>query len=521
MIVKKLASNNENVYVVGDDAQSIYSFRGANIQNILNFKNDYPDYQLFKLEQNYRSTKTIVEAANKVIANNKEQIKKTVWTHNDEGPKIGLVHATSDTEEGNLVAGAIFEIKMREQLPNSAFAVLYRTNAQSRSIEEALRKRNIPYRIYGGLSFYQRKEIKDLLAYFRLVLNNHDEDALQRAINTPGRGIGKTTMEKIMIAADVSNVPMWEVVSDPERYNLKVNGGTAGKLRSFATMIKSFEVVVKNKDAYEAANHIAIASGLVKMYKEEDTLEASSRLENIEELLNSIKEFSEKGAEKAEGDLESQGTFQEFMQNIALLTDADNESEEDKDKVMLMTIHAAKGLEFPYVFIVGLEENLFPSMQSVSSRADLEEERRLFYVALTRAMKKVTLSYAETRYRYGQLMMGEPSRFLEEVDEIYLDIPRQARIVPDRDFRGGESKVITNTPSRRNLRPVSDSTEASFDTSDVSGLQTGMLVEHSKFGKGKVVAIEGSGSNKKATVFFSGVGQKQLLLRFAKLKILS
>jgi DNA helicase-2/ATP-dependent DNA helicase PcrA len=521
MIVKKLASNNENVYVVGDDAQSIYSFRGANIQNILNFKNDYPDYQLFKLEQNYRSTKTIVEAANKVIANNKEQIKKTVWTHNDEGPKIGLVHATSDTEEGNLVAGAIFEIKMREQLPNSAFAVLYRTNAQSRSIEEALRKRNIPYRIYGGLSFYQRKEIKDLLAYFRLVLNNHDEDALQRAINTPGRGIGKTTMEKIMIAADVSNVPMWEVVSDPERYNLKVNGGTAGKLRSFATMIKSFEVVIKNKDAYEAANHIAIASGLVKMYKEEDTLEASSRLENIEELLNSIKEFSEKGAEKAEGDLESQGTFQEFMQNIALLTDADNESEEDKDKVMLMTIHAAKGLEFPYVFIVGLEENLFPSMQSVSSRTDLEEERRLFYVALTRAMKKVTLSYAETRYRYGQLMMGEPSRFLEEVDEIYLDIPRQARIVPDRDFRGGESKVITNTPSRRNLRPVSDSTEASFDTSDVSGLQTGMLVEHSKFGKGKVVAIEGSGSNKKATVFFSGVGQKQLLLRFAKLKILS
>jgi DNA helicase-2/ATP-dependent DNA helicase PcrA len=521
MIVKKLASNNENVYVVGDDAQSIYSFRGANIQNILNFKNDYPDYQLFKLEQNYRSTKTIVEAANKVIANNKEQIKKTVWTHNDEGPKIGLVHATSDTEEGNLVAGAIFEIKMREQLPNSAFAVLYRTNAQSRSIEEALRKRNIPYRIYGGLSFYQRKEIKDLLAYFRLVLNNHDEDALQRAINTPGRGIGKTTMEKIMIAADVSNVPMWEVVSDPERYNLKVNGGTAGKLRSFATMIKSFEVVIKNKDAYEAANHIAIASGLVKMYKEEDTLEASSRLENIEELLNSIKEFSEKGAEKAEGDLESQGTFQEFMQNIALLTDADNESEEDKDKVMLMTIHAAKGLEFPYVFIVGLEENLFPSMQSVSSRTDLEEERRLFYVALTRAMKKVTLSYAETRYRYGQLMMGEPSRFLEEVDEIYLDIPRQARIVPDRDFRGGESKVITNTPSRRNLRPVSDSTEASFDTSDVSGLQTGMLVEHSKFGKGKVMAIEGSGSNKKATVFFSGVGQKQLLLRFAKLKILS
>ena len=521
MIVKKLASNNENVYVVGDDAQSIYSFRGANIQNILNFKNDYPDYQLFKLEQNYRSTKTIVEAANKVILNNKEQIRKTVWTDNDEGHKIGLVRATSDMEEGNLVAGSIFEIKMREQLPNRAFAILYRTNAQSRAMEEALRKRNIPYRIYGGLSFYQRKEIKDLLAYFRLVINNKDDDALQRAINTPLRGIGKTTMEKVMIAADASNVSLWEVISNPANYNLKLSPSVINKLSAFATMIQSFGVVVKNKEAYEAANHIAVTSGLIKMYKEEDTLEASNRLENIEELLNSIKEFSEKGAEEAAGDLENQGTFHEFMQNIALLTDADNEDDEDADKVMLMTVHAAKGLEFPYVFIVGLEENLFPSMQSLSTRSDLEEERRLFYVALTRAMKKVVLSYAETRYRYGQLMMGEPSRFLEEVDERFLDIPRKAGVGNNRDFRKSEKTFLTRKPFKDRLKPVDSGDDVDFTPSDSSDLQTGMTVEHSKFGKGKIIALEGSGPNKKATVFFSGVGQKKLLLRFAKLRIIS
>jgi len=361
-----------------------------------------------------------------------------------------------------------------------------------------------------------------LLAYFRLVINNKDDDALQRAINNPSRGIGKTTMEKIMIAADVADVSMWEVVNKPEIYNLQVSGATVNKLKSFATMIRSFEVVVKNKDAYDAANHIAIASGLVKMYKEEDTLEASNRLENIEELLNSIKEFSEKGAEQAQGDLESQGTFNEFMQNVALLTDADNDDDKDADKVLLMTIHAAKGLEFPYVFIVGLEENLFPSMQSVSSRADLEEERRLFYVALTRAMKKVTLSYAETRYRYGQLMIGEPSRFLEEIDEKYLDIPKQTRISSSGgDFRKNEKTVIANRPQTRNLKPITQENANNFESSDMSQLQTGMAVEHSKFGKGKIIAIEGYGPNKKATVFFNGVGQKKLLLRFAKLKILS
>ncbi len=521
MIIKKLASNNENVYVVGDDAQSIYSFRGANIQNMLNFKNDYPDYKLFKLQQNYRSTKIIVEAANKIIANNKEQIKKTVWTNNDQGQKIGLVRATSDTEEGNLVAGSIFELKMRKQLPNSAFAVLYRTNAQSRSIEEALRKRNIPYRIYGGLSFYQRKEIKDLLAYFRLVINNNDEDALQRAINTPARGIGKTTMERIMVAADKNNVSMWQVINNPSAYDLPVNAGVARKLITFTTMIKSFEVVVKNKDAFDAAQHIAIASGLLKMYRDDDALESMSRVENIEELLNSIKEFSEQGAAQAEGDLENQGTFTEFMQNVALLTDADSDDKEDNNKVILMTIHAAKGLEFPYVFVVGMEENLFPSMQSVSTRTDLEEERRLFYVAVTRAMEKVTLSYAETRYRWGDLTIGEPSRFLEEVDESLLDIPRKASIGRERDFRQSEKSVTKPQMQfkKRNLRPIEKS-DQSFEASDTSGLQTGMQVEHPKFGTGKVVAVEGTGPNKKAAVFFPAVGQKKLLLRFAKLKIL-
>ena len=521
MIIKKLASNNENVYVVGDDAQSIYSFRGANIQNMLNFKNDYPDYKLFKLQQNYRSTKTIVEAANKIIANNKEQIKKTVWTDNDQGQKIGLVRATSDTEEGNLVAGSIFELKMRKQLPNSAFAVLYRTNAQSRSIEEALRKRNIPYRIYGGLSFYQRKEIKDLLAYFRLVINNNDEDALQRAINTPARGIGKTTLERIMVAADKNNVSMWQVINNPSAYSLPVNTGVERKLATFSTMIKSFEVVVKNKDAFDAAQHIAIASGLLKMYRDDDALESMSRVENIEELLNSIKEFSEQGAEQAEGDLENQGTFTEFMQNVALLTDADSDDKEDNNKVVLMTIHAAKGLEFPYVFVVGMEENLFPSMQSVSTRTDLEEERRLFYVAITRAMEKVTLSYAETRYRWGDLTIGEPSRFLEEVDESLLDIPRKASIGRERDFRQTEKSVAKPQMQfrKRNLKPVENSNQP-FEASDTSNLQTGMEVVHPKFGTGKVVAVEGSGPNKKAAVFFPAVGQKKLLLRFAKLKIL-
>ena len=522
LIVKKLAANTENICVVGDDAQSIYAFRGANIQNILNFRKDYPDYKLFKLEQNYRSTKVIVEAANKIIEFNKDQIKKTVWTENVEGNKIGLIKATSDNEEGKLVADAIFAAKMTEQRPNSDFAILYRTNAQSRAMEEALRKLNIPYRIYGGQSFYSRKEIKDLLAYFRLVMNHNDEDALQRVINTQTHGIGKTTMERIVVAADEQEVSLWEVVSNPGAYGLRVNAGVTTKLQNFATMIKRFTAETKKKEAYEVAQLIANTTGLVKMYREEDTPEGLSRVENIEELLNGIKEFSERGAEANQGDLEFQGTLDEFMQEVSLLTDADKDDEEDNDKVSLMTIHAAKGLEFPYVFVVGLEENLFPSIQSISTRAELEEERRLFYVALTRAEVKATLSYAESRYRWGQFTITEPSRFLDEVDEALLEVPfrgelkhHSARMQPE-----SETSKVPDL-KRRNLKPVDENQNQSFASDDTGELAAGMEVEHSKFGLGKVLQVEGSGPNKKATVFFNSVGKKNLLLRFAKLKIVS
>jgi len=520
LIIQKLAANTENICVVGDDAQSIYAFRGANIANILNFKNDYPDFQLFKLEQNYRSTKNIVEAANKVITFNKDRIQKTVWTENDSGQKIGLIKATSDNEEGQLVANAIFENKMNYQLPNSSFAVLYRTNAQSRSMEEALRKLNIPYRIYGGLSFYSRKEIKDLLAYFRLTINHNDEDALQRAINQPSRGIGKTSMEKMIVAADEYNVNLWEVINDPGKYHVAVNSGIVKKVTDFATMIKSFRAEMKKKEAFEVARHIAVSSGILKLYREEDTPEGISRVENIEELLNAIKEFSEAAAEQNEGDLAEQGTLEEFMQNVALLTDADKD-EDNNDKVSLMTIHAAKGLEFPNVFIVGLEENLFPSIHSINSRADLEEERRLFYVALTRAMNKVTLSYAESRYQWGQFTISEPSRFLEEIDDSLFEKPKKASIQLD----GKKNKPEKKSLIKPGMTPLGKRTdkkeEIAFEASDTSGLQTGMQVEHSRFGLGKVMAIEGQGPNKKATVYFNAVGKKNLLLRFARLKIIT
>jgi len=523
LILNRLAARLENICVVGDDAQSIYAFRGAHIGNILNFRKDYPEFQLFKLEQNYRSTKNIVSAANKVITYNKDQIHKTVWTDNDEGSQIGFIKATSDNEEGSLVASSIFETKMNQQLPNHVFAILYRTNAQSRSIEEALRKHNIPYRIYSGLSFYGRKEIKDLLAYIRLTINHNDEDALQRIINTPGRGIGKTTIEKAIVAADENDTSLWNVINKPLVYGLKFNSGIIARLENFSTMIKSFAAEMKRKDAFEVAQQIANSTGLVRMYREEDTPEGISRVENIEELLNAIKEFVEKGAEQNEGDLSYQGTLDEFMQDVALLTDADKD-DDDKDKVALMTIHAAKGLEFPYVYIVGLEENLFPSIQSLSTRADLEEERRLFYVALTRAMKKVTLSFAESRYRWGQFTITEPSRFLDEIDEKLIDKPKKTKINPLPDFRKSEkikmdgkfkSVAEVSTVGQQNEKP------SHFEASDTAALQTGMTVEHPKFGKGKVIAVEGNGPNKKATVFFSSIGNKNLLLRFAKLKILS
>ena len=522
LIVKSLAANTENICVVGDDAQSIYGFRGANISNILNFKSAYPDFKLFKLEQNYRSTKTIVDAANKIIKFNKDQIKKTVWTDNKPGDLIGYIKASSDNEEGKMVADSIFEKKMNQQLSNDKFAILYRTNAQSRSIEEALRQKNIPYKIYGGLSFYSRKEIKDLLSYFRLVINQNDEGALQRIINVPARGIGKTTMERMVVAADNNGVNLWQVINNPIAYGVKVNSGTLNKLLNFSTMINSFIAENKTKDAFEIANHIANASLLLKSFRDENTPEGISRVENIEEILNGIKEFTEKAIEKSEGDLSTKKTLAEFMEDVALLTDRDNDDEENTDKVTLMTIHASKGLEFPHVYIVGLEENLFPSMQSISTRSDLEEERRLFYVAVTRAEETVTLSHAETRYKWGNFTYCEPSRFLDEIDDSLIDKP--APILHNRRKEvSNEGSGFSSKPNikRRNLQPIAKSNTSNATNADPNELAVGMDVEHAKFGVGKVISIEGSGPNKKATVYFNSVGNKNLLLRFAKLNIIN
>ncbi len=531
MIVKTLAANNENICVVGDDAQSIYAFRGANIQNILNFQNDYPDAKIFKLEQNYRSTKNIVGAANGVIYNNKRQIYKEIWTDNDHGNKINILKANTDGEEGKIIANSIFENKMNYQLKNGEFAVLYRTNAQSRAIEEALRRLNIPYRIFGGLSFYNRKEVKDLLAYFRLVINPRDEDALLRIINYPSRGIGKTTIEKLIVEAHKTNKTIWEIIDKINNINLNISSPTRNRIDEFATMINSFAAGLNKKNAYDLAKHIASSTGLLKQLYEDKSPEGLSRYENIEELLNAIKEFTEKERELVEEENEKSSirTLDEFIQEVALLTDADKDDKENTDYVSLMTVHMAKGLEFPYVYISGLEENLFPSILSLNSRDDLEEERRLFYVALTRAMKSVTLSYSETRYKWGNLTICEPSRFIEEVQEKYIDAVKKASIHKS-DIEEHSSDNKTNYKSdiskikKKNFTRFKNIQHSSADSSEtintINALQTGMEVEHPVFGKGKVLQIEGNGANKKAIVFFAGIGQKHLLLKFAKLKII-
>jgi len=530
-IIKKLAANNENICVVGDDAQSIYAFRGANIQNILNFKYDYPDHKIFKLEQNYRSTKMIVKAANSIIVNNKDQIFKEIWTENEEGFRIKILRAQSDNEEGSLVAASIFESKMNFQLPNQAFAILYRTNAQSRAMEEALRKLNIPYRIYGGLSFYKRKEIKDLLAYFRLVINHNDEEAFNRIVNYPARGIGKTSMEKITVAAGESGKSLWGIACDPNILAKLVNAGTVQKISNFVAMIKSFRVQIKKRNAYELGRLIAASSGIIKLLEEDKTPEGVNRLDNIEELLNAIREFTEKEPEipKENGNGHPNiRTLEDFMQDIALLTDADTDDKDDMNKVSLMTVHAAKGLEFPYVYVVGLEENLFPSFQSQVSRTDLEEERRLFYVAVTRARERLFLSYAENRYRWGDLNMCEPSRFLEEIDPRFIEMPtsnrgRHFQMKAPQQNPEDSARIPVSLPPKKNFKPMmyAEKMPGSGATlgSDFSELQTGMEVEHERFGRGKVISLEGAGSNRKATVFFPQIGQKQLLLKFAKLKI--
>jgi DNA helicase-2/ATP-dependent DNA helicase PcrA len=555
VIVRKLASLFENICVVGDDAQSIYAFRGANIQNILNFEKDYPDLHTFKLEQNYRSTKMIVNAANSIISNNKEQLDKTVWTSNDEGAKIKVMRALTDNEEGMLVANSIFETKMREQKRDKEFAILYRTNAQSRAMEEALRKLNIPYRIYGGLSFYKRKEIKDLLAYFRLAINPNDEEALKRIINYPMRGIGQTTVEKIILAANEQGRRIWEILENPLLVSNVVGGGTAAKIDTFVTMIRSFNLELKTKSAYELAERIAMTSGILRDLSEDKTPEGVNRTENIQELMNGIREFSESEAPDENGEAITRlRTLDEFTQDIALLTDADEKDKENLDTVSLMTIHSAKGLEFPFVYVVGLEENLFPSQLSLNSRSDLEEERRLFYVALTRAEKQAFLTYSTSRYRWGNLTSCEPSRFLEEIDSQYLEFEGFDRKAPkpandhqynDMDwenFRRPASSGNSNGYSQykakpaapkpaytppvvpKNLVNVNKASSASFTADDAEAimkLQSGMQVEHEKFGIGKVLNVEGMLPNKKATVFFEGVGQKQLLLKFAKLKIVN
>jgi DNA helicase-2/ATP-dependent DNA helicase PcrA len=526
LIVKKLAAVNENICVVGDDAQSIYAFRGANIQNILNFEKDYPDLKVFKLEQNYRSTQNIVNVANSIIANNKEQLKKNVFSEKEEGDKIKVMRAFSDNEEGKIVAEAIMQDRATKGMKWHDFAILYRTNAQSRSMEEALRKLNIPYKIYGGQSFYQRKEIKDLIAYFRLTINPADEEALKRVINYPRRGIGDTTVDRMILAADQNMVTVWEVVINPSKY---LDGRSSAAVGTFATMIQSFQVITRTQSAYDAALHIAQHSGILKDLYEDKSIEGLNRYENIQELLNGIKEFSERE------DIEEKG-LEVFMQDVALLTSDDKNDDKDADTVSLMTIHSAKGLEFPQVFVVGLEENLFPSQMSLNSRSDLEEERRLFYVAVTRAERKLIISYATSRFKFGTLISCEPSRFLDEIDARFLELDFTAKPAPSAnnpffdDERNSWNKRSGDVfskpkPAAAPVKTTSILAKAhvptpGFAPSDTSNLQVGMEVEHERFGFGKVINLEGNKPDIKATIFFKEIGQKQLLLKFAKLRIL-
>lgn len=525
LIVKKLAAVYENICVVGDDAQSIYSFRGANIQNILNFRKDYPDYKLFKLEQNYRSSKNIVEAANSVIGRNQDQIKKNVWTDNFEGDKIKVSRSLTDNEEGKIIANKIHDLKQEKGLNYSDFAILYRTNKQSRAFEESLRKLNIPYKIFGGLSFYQRKEIKDLLAYFRLTTNPRDEEAIKRVINYPLRGIGKTTVENIIIASNEYGVSFWDIIENMEQYTLKLNQSTRNKLIDFVTMIKSFSAQLDKLNAFELAKEIAKSSGILKdLHTEKDKgPEEIERYQNVEALLAGIKEFT------VSKENEDEKTLSEFMLDVALLTDADQAEDTDANYVTLMTIHSSKGLEFPNVYLVGLEENLFPSQMALHSRSELEEERRLFYVAITRAKERCTLSYATSRFIWGNLVTAEQSRFIDEIDQQFLDYETPVRKGGrslntratgfDKPFVGGLNKTPMAPPT--GMKSVKNLNSSKTNrTDDNSDLKVGYNVEHPQFGKGKITAIEGQGNDKKATIFFLGKGAKTLLLRFAKLTVL-
>jgi len=537
LIVRALSDRFQNICVVGDDAQSIYAFRGANINNILNYQKDYDNVEVYRLEQNYRSTKNIVEAANSIIEKNKTKLDKVVWTANEDGPMIRVNRLPTDAEEGRFISSSIFEHKMQEQLSNGSFAVLYRTNSQSRAIEDALRKKDIPYRIYGGLSFYQRKEIKDVLAYLRLVINPKDEEALKRIINFPTRGIGQTTIDKLILAANHYGRSIFEVIENLSKIDLKINSGTKRKLEDFVTMIKSFQLTNESSDAFVLAEQVAKKTGILQEFKKDGTPEGIARMENVEELLNGIQDFVEGQKELAD----ATGSIAEFLEDIALATDLDKDVGDD-DRVALMTIHLAKGLEFPYVYIVGMEEDLFPSAMSMNTRSELEEERRLFYVALTRAEKQAYLTYTQSRYRWGKLIDAEPSRFIEEIDEAYLEymIPKETnyRFKPMIDSDIFEEvdksklrlkKPISGTPRKgpneaqirklRKLKPEIGEPVGNTNLFD-SNLVVGSLVSHTRFGKGQVTKIEGVGNDKKAEIKFENGGIKKLLLRFAKLNII-
>lgn len=540
LIVKALADRFQNICVVGDDAQSIYSFRGANISNILNFQRDYENVGMYRLEQNYRSTKNIVNAANSIIAKNKNQLEKVVWTANDDGAAIKIHRSVTDAEEGRYVAQSIWDNKMNLQMNNGEFAVLYRTNSQSRAIEDGLRKRDIPYRIYGGLSFYQRKEIKDVLCYLRLIINPADEEALKRVINFPARGIGQTTIDKLVVAANHYGRSIFEVMENIAKIDLKINSSTKRKLEDFVTMVKSFQIMNKSASAFEVAEHVAKKTGLLLEFKKDGTPEGIAKMENIEELLNGIKDFVEGQMEI----VDARGSLDEFLEDVALATDLDKDTGDD-DRVALMTIHLAKGLEFPYVYIVGMEEDLFPSGMSMNTRSELEEERRLFYVALTRAEKQAYLTYTQNRYRWGKLIDAEPSRFLEEIDAQYvenltpLDGGYRYKSLIDSDIFGEVDKSTLrqqkpvrgipptigqpNTNQLKKLRKIKPQlSQPVGNTNQIDpNLVQGCIINHSRFGRGKVLLIEGVGNDRKAEIEFDQGDVKKLLLRFAKLEVIS
>ncbi|MBS1742738.1 MAG: exodeoxyribonuclease V subunit gamma [Bacteroidetes bacterium] len=535
-IIKLLGAMHENVCVVGDDAQSIYSFRGATIENILQFSKDYDDVTVIKLEQNYRSTKNILHVANEIISNNKGQIQKTLFTDNSDGEKICLVRTMTDNDEGKWAADKIQELKLRNHFFNKDFAILYRTNAQSRSFEESLRRMGIAYRIYGGMSFYQRKEIKDFLAYLRLVVNPRDEEALKRIINYPARGIGKTTLDKSILLANEKNATVWDIISTAGFYGFK--SGTLEALDSFVTMIKMFQSELEKKNAYDLAIIVGKSTNMVKELFNDKTTEGLARYENVQELLNSIKEFTETPSNIEDGEVGDK-SLAAYLQQITLLTDADDEKE-NNDVVKLMTIHAAKGLEFPVVFVGGLEETLFPNAMSINTREELEEERRLFYVAITRAKSNLYLSYANARYRFGQLQQNEPSRFLDEIPEVHLD-KSYAGVAArnnastgwgmgtayERMHRGFDNfqkreevkkPTYATAPARPQVKEHVPS--ENFVASDISNLKEGDKVEHQKFGYGQVKKLEGASHNPIATIFFELNGEKKIMLNYAKLRII-